>query len=66
MAEGDAVCIMPWGEGDLELKLLGDPSMMEHLGGPESPEKIADRQGRGIAGRATELAIERARGQGRH
>jgi len=116
VAEGDAVCIVPWGEGDLELleKLLGDPSMMEHLGGPESPEKIADRQrryeelgssqykitletgegvgwvgfwvrtwrdeqsyeigwsvlpgfqGRGIAGRATELAIERARGQGRH
>ncbi len=36
------------GEGDLELleKLLGDPAMMEHLGGSESPEKIADRQRR--------------------
>jgi RimJ/RimL family protein N-acetyltransferase len=38
----------PWGEGDLALlqALLGDPAMMEHLGGPESPEKIAERQGR--------------------
>jgi peptidoglycan/xylan/chitin deacetylase (PgdA/CDA1 family)/GNAT superfamily N-acetyltransferase len=35
----------PWGEGDLELlhRLLGDPAMMVHLGGPESPEKIAER-----------------------
>lgn len=38
----------PWGKGDLPLlqKLLGDPVMMEHLGGPESPEKIAERQAR--------------------
>ena len=38
----------PWGEGDLALlqALLGDPAMMEHLGGPEAPEKIAERQGR--------------------
>jgi RimJ/RimL family protein N-acetyltransferase len=43
-----AVRIEPWGEGDLHLlqKLLGDPRMMEHLGGPESPQKIADRQTR--------------------
>jgi RimJ/RimL family protein N-acetyltransferase len=36
----------PWGEDDLLLleRLLGDPAMMEHLGGPESPEKIAERQ----------------------
>jgi RimJ/RimL family protein N-acetyltransferase len=27
-------------------RLLGDPAMMEHLGGPESPEKIAERQTR--------------------
>ena len=26
--------------------LLGDPAMMEHLGGPETPEKIAERQAR--------------------
>ena len=38
----------PWGEGSLALleRLLGDPAMMEHLGGPESPEKIAERQAR--------------------
>ena len=42
--------IEPWGEGDLPLleRLLGDPAMMEHLGGPESPEKIAERQERYI------------------
>ncbi len=38
----------PWGEGDLWLleRLMGDPAMTEHLGGPESPEKIAERQAR--------------------
>jgi RimJ/RimL family protein N-acetyltransferase len=38
----------PWGEGDLPLLrgLVGDPAMMEHLGGPESEEKIAERQAR--------------------
>jgi RimJ/RimL family protein N-acetyltransferase len=38
----------PWGPGDLPLlrQLTGDPAMMEHLGGPESPEKIAERQTR--------------------
>lgn len=37
-----------WGPGDLPLltALLGDPAMMEHLGGPETPEQIADRQAR--------------------
>jgi RimJ/RimL family protein N-acetyltransferase len=42
------VRLEPWGEGDLELlqKCLGDPAMMEHLGGPESAEKIAERQAR--------------------
>lgn len=40
------VHLEPWGKDDLPLleKLLGDPKMTEHLGGPESPEKIADRQ----------------------
>ena len=40
--------IEPWGEGDLPLleQLMGDPAMTEHLGGPESPEKIAERQER--------------------
>ena len=40
--------IEPWGAGDLSLleRLLGDPAMMEHIGGAESPEKIAERHGR--------------------
>lgn len=42
------VGLEPWGEGDLPLvqELMGDPAMTEHLGGPESPEKLADRQHR--------------------
>ena len=37
-----------WAAGDLPLltALLGDPAMTEHLGGPESPEKLAERQAR--------------------
>ena len=27
-------------------RLMGDPRMTEHLGGPESPEKLRERQGR--------------------
>jgi RimJ/RimL family protein N-acetyltransferase len=47
MTEAD-VRLEPWGPGDEPLlaRLVGDPAMMEHLGGPESPEKIADRQQR--------------------
>jgi RimJ/RimL family protein N-acetyltransferase len=43
-----SVRLEPWGEADLPLlqKLLGDPVMMEHLGGPETEEKIAGRQAR--------------------
>jgi RimJ/RimL family protein N-acetyltransferase len=43
-----AVRLEPWGAGDLPLleKLTGDPAMMEHLGGPESSAKIAERQAR--------------------
>ena len=35
-----------WGPGDLPLlkRILGDPVMTEHIGGPESDEKLADRQ----------------------
>ena len=38
----------PWGSGDLPLLegLMGDPRMTEHLGGPESPDKLRERQGR--------------------
>jgi RimJ/RimL family protein N-acetyltransferase len=37
-----------WGEGDLPLlkALLGDPAMTVHLGGPETDEKLAERQQR--------------------
>jgi RimJ/RimL family protein N-acetyltransferase len=44
--ESATVRIEPWSEGDLPLleKALGDPAMMRHLGGPEKPEKIAQRQ----------------------
>jgi RimJ/RimL family protein N-acetyltransferase len=43
-----AVRLQEWGQGDFPLleKLLGDPAMTEHLGGPESPEKLATRQKR--------------------
>jgi RimJ/RimL family protein N-acetyltransferase len=43
-----SVRLEPWGEGDLPLleALLGDPAMTEHLGGPESPAKLAERQAR--------------------
>ncbi|HYO62011.1 MAG TPA: GNAT family N-acetyltransferase [Actinomycetota bacterium] len=42
------VTIEPWGPGDLPLltKILGDPAMTEHLGGPESDDALAARQGR--------------------
>jgi RimJ/RimL family protein N-acetyltransferase len=42
------VRIEPWGVDDLLLleQLMGDPAMTEHLGGPESPEKLAERQAR--------------------
>ena len=38
----------PWGSNDLPLleRLMGDPRMTEHLGGPESPEKLRERQAR--------------------
>jgi RimJ/RimL family protein N-acetyltransferase len=44
------VLIQPWAEDDLPLlqKLLGDPEMMEHLGGPESQEQILRRHQRYI------------------
>jgi RimJ/RimL family protein N-acetyltransferase len=42
------VRIEPWGEADLPLlqKTLGDPEMTQHIGGPESADKIAERQSR--------------------
>jgi RimJ/RimL family protein N-acetyltransferase len=41
------VRIEPWGEGDLPLLLkLNDPEMTKYVGGPESSEKLAERQSR--------------------
>ena len=42
------VALVPWAEEDLPLMqmLLGDPEVMAHLGGPESPEKILVRHRR--------------------
>lgn len=42
------VRLEPWGAGDLALLRhgLGDPAMMEHLGGPEGEAKIVERQAR--------------------
>jgi RimJ/RimL family protein N-acetyltransferase len=46
LSDRPGVRIEPWCEGDLPLlqACLGDPAMMEHLGGPESQAKIAERQ----------------------
>lgn len=43
--------LRPWSEQDLGLlnRLLGDPRMMTHLGGPETPEQISARHGRYLA-----------------
>lgn len=40
-----AISIEPWNDQDLPLlrRLMGDPEMTKHLGGPESAEKIAGR-----------------------
>lgn len=50
-SERPTVGLSPWGEADLPLleRLLGDPSMMEHLGGAETPGKIASRHARYVS-----------------
>lgn len=42
------VGLEPWSDGDLPLleKLMSDPNMMAHLGGPESEEQILKRHQR--------------------
>ena len=42
------VTLEPWGSGDLALlvRLMGDARMTQHLGGPESPDKLGQRQSR--------------------
>ena len=47
MADPLVVHIEPWGAGDLPLlERLNDPEMTRHVGGPETPEELADRQSR--------------------
>jgi RimJ/RimL family protein N-acetyltransferase len=48
MSDRSTVRLEPFGKDDLPLveKLMGDPEMTEHLGGPESPEKLAERHAR--------------------
>ena len=43
-----SVTLEPWDSGDLPLltRLMGDPRMTEHLGGPESPDKLRERHAR--------------------
>jgi RimJ/RimL family protein N-acetyltransferase/predicted nucleotidyltransferase len=43
-----SVKLEPWGKDDYPLveKLMGDPVMTEYLGGPETPEKLRERQAR--------------------
>jgi RimJ/RimL family protein N-acetyltransferase len=42
------VDLRPWSDGDLPLleRLMGDPAMTEHLGGPEATAKIRERHER--------------------
>jgi RimJ/RimL family protein N-acetyltransferase len=42
------VDIRPWSEGDFSLleRLMGDPAMTTHIGGPETPAKIRERHER--------------------
>jgi len=45
------ISLRPWEAGDLPLlmRLLGDPDMMRHLGGPESADAISARHERYVA-----------------
>ncbi|WP_327314715.1 GNAT family N-acetyltransferase [Streptomyces sp. NBC_01235] len=46
----DQVRLVPWAEGDFWLlRRTNSPEMTEHLGGPESEEKLADRHRRYVA-----------------
>jgi RimJ/RimL family protein N-acetyltransferase len=65
--DNQPVRIVPWGDGDLPLleKIVGDPAMMVHLGGPESAGKIAKRQARyARAGSAQFKVVDEATGEG--
>ena len=45
------VALRPWSHGDLEIlrATVGSRAIMEHLGGPETPEQIAQRHERYLA-----------------
>jgi RimJ/RimL family protein N-acetyltransferase len=61
------VRLEPWGRGDLALleRCLGEESMMRHLGGVESAEKIAERQRRyEQPGSGQFKIVEQSRGEG--
>jgi len=47
----DRVRLRPWAADDLPLlvRLLGDPEMMQHLGGPDTPDAIEARHQRYLA-----------------
>ncbi len=65
-ANQNAVRIEPWSEDDLALdqQMLGDPEMTRYLGGPESPEQIAQRHARKLrlpdsgAGRSFKIVLQ--------
>jgi RimJ/RimL family protein N-acetyltransferase len=50
------VGLREWAEGDLPLleRLLGDPAMTVHIGGPETPEHLRARHERYLRARDTE------------
>lgn len=59
-----AISLEPWGAADRPLldALMGDPEMTVYLGGPESPEKLDERQGRYVNNpRAMRIVVD---GQG--
>jgi len=67
MSDAAVVALRPWSPDDLWLleRLLGDPLMTAHLGGPESPEKIrrrnADYAAPGVAGTGAMFVITAGR-----
>ncbi|GAC1663348.1 MAG: GNAT family N-acetyltransferase [Candidatus Limnocylindrales bacterium] len=51
MTEPERIALRPWAAEDLALqhRLLGDPVMIEYVGGPETPEAIERRHERFLA-----------------
>jgi RimJ/RimL family protein N-acetyltransferase len=58
--------IEPWGAGDLPLlEQLNDPEMTKHVGGPESPGKLAERHSRYVKADSRQYRIvDEASGEG--